>query len=150
MSHCIKNGKLNENLCQNIIDGKTFPKTALELMVSRYYAFKTSNIEYIKKTQTVKWSKEEEAEALFWAKNSFWQHLEIIDYCENEVEFKAYYIYNGKQELLHERSSFIKKDGKWLYERGTLYNTKADIARNAKCICQSGKKYKQCCLKRLG
>jgi len=149
MSNCIKDGKLDNSYCQGIVNGKVKPKSALELMQSRYYAYKSANIEYIKKTQLQKWSKEEEQEALFWAENSFWQHLEIVDFNENEVEFKAYYIYNGKQELIHERSSFVKQGDNWLYKDGKLFDSKVDIPRNAKCICQSGKKYKQCCLKRV-
>lgn len=140
---------MNSSYYQDIIDGKIKPKSALELMKSRYFAYKNANIDYIKKTQLQKWSQQEEQEAKIWAENSFWQHLEIVDFTENEVEFKAYYIYNGNQEIIHERSSFVKEDDNWLYKDGRLFNTKVDIPRNAKCICQSGKKYKQCCLKRL-
>ena len=149
MSNCIKNDKLDSSYCQDIVNGKIKPNSALELMQSRYYAYATVNLEYILKTQIDNWSQAELSEATTWAKKSFWQHLEIINYSETEVEFKAYYIYAGKQEVIHELSTFVKQGDNWLYKSGKLYDTKADIARNAKCICGSGKKYKQCCLKRL-
>ncbi len=149
MSNCIKDDKLDNSYCQDIVNGKIKPKSALELMQSRYYAYTTVNLEYILKTQIDNWSQAELADATTWAKKSFWQYLEIISHSEFEVEFKAYYIYAGKQELIHELSTFVKRDDNWLYKSGKLFNTKADIARNAKCICGSGKKYKQCCLKRL-
>ena len=149
MSSCIKDDKFNESYCQDIVNGKIKPKSALELMQSRYYAYKNVNLEYILKTQIDNWSQAEIDDATTWAKSSFWQHLEIVKHSEFEVEFKAYYIYAGKQEVLHELSTFVKDGDNWLYKTGKLFNTKADIARNSKCICGSGKKYKQCCLKRL-
>ena len=147
MSSCIKNEKFNDSYCQDIILGKTKAKSALELMQSRYYAYKNVNLEYIQKTQIDNWSKAQLDEVENWAKNSFWQHLEIINYSETEVEFKAYYIYEGRQELIHELSTFVKQGDNWIYKSGKLYDTKVNIARNSKCICGSGKKYKQCCLK---
>jgi len=149
MSSCIKNGGFDNRYCRAVIEGKIKAKNALELMQSRYYAYKNANIEYIQKTQLDIWSKIEADEASRWAANSFWQHLEIISHSETEIEFKAYYIYTGKQELIHELSTFVKQGDNWLYKSGIIYETKADIARNSKCICGSGKKYKQCCLKRL-
>ena len=149
MSTCIKNRGLDNSYYQGIIEGKMKAKSALELMQSRYYAYKNVNLEYIKTTQVDTWSQTEVAEAKVWAKNSFWQHLEIINYSEFEVEYKAYYIYAGKQELIHELSTFVKQGDNWIYKSGIIYETKANIARNTKCICGSGKKYKQCCLKRL-
>ena len=149
MSNCIKNNELDNNYCKDIVNGDIKAKSALELMQSRYYAYKNVNLEYIQSTQVVSWDTAELAEATTWAKNSFWQHLEIISSSEVEVEFKAYYIYAGRQEVIHELSTFIQTDDNWLYKSGKLFNTKAEIARNSKCICGSGKKYKQCCLKRL-
>lgn len=73
------------------------------------------------------------------------QHLEIVDYDDHHVTFKAYYVLEDSQELLHEKSLFTCKDGKWCYESGKLYASKIEIKRNDVCICQSGKKYKKCC-----
>ena len=149
MSSCIKNDKFDNSYCRDIVNGKIKAKSALELMQSRYYAYKTVNLEYIQKTQIDNWIQEQLKEVEHWAKNSFWQDLEILNYNETEVEFKAYYIYEGRQELIHELSTFVKQGDNWLYKNGKHYNSKANIARNSKCICGSGKKYKQCCLKLL-
>ena len=149
MSNCIKNNELDNSYCRDIVNGDIKAKSALELMQSRYYAYKNVNLKYIQSTQVDSWSAAELSEATTWAKNSFWQHLEIIHSSKTEVEFKAYYIYASRQEVTHELSTFIKEDDNWLYKSGKLFNTKAEIARNSKCICGSGKKYKQCCLRRL-
>jgi SEC-C motif-containing protein len=81
-----------------------------------------------------------------------WQKLEIILSCilsdgdHGLVEFKAWYRENERLELLHERSEFVRQQGRWLYTQGKF--KPAPIGRNAACICQSGKKYKQCCGRR--
>jgi len=132
MSNCIKDDKFDESYCRDIVNGKKRAKSALELMQSRYYAYKNVNLEYIQKTQIDNWSRAELEEVESWAKSTFWQHLEIIDYNETEVEFKAYYIFNGKQELIHELSTFVKQGDNWIYKSGILYDTKVSIARNDK------------------
>jgi SEC-C motif-containing protein len=49
---------------------------------------------------------------------------------------------NSEIVLLHERSSFVKNDGVWEYEKGVFINSK--IERNEPCPCGSGIKYKKC------
>lgn len=62
------------------------------------------------------------------------------------VEFKAWYRENGQLNLMHERSQFVRQQGRWLYTQGEF--RPAAIGRNAACPCQSGKKFKQCCGRR--
>ena len=118
-------------------------------MRSRYTAYTLCNIDYINKTFTGNLTKQEKEEIKEWSQNSTWQHLEIVNFTNNTVEFKAYYIYNNKQMLHHELSTFVKQDDIWLYDKGEIFNTKVNISKNAKCICGSGKKYKACCMKML-
>ncbi|MBC2857309.1 SEC-C domain-containing protein [Cetobacterium sp. 2A] len=135
-------------------------KTAEELMRARYQAYVDADIEFIKVTHdpetihAVSWEETEK-----WSKNSEWLGLEIInieDGTENDedglVEFKATYMENGKEVVHHEKSLFVKKDGKWYYRQWLpLQETivkENKVGRNDLCVCGSGKKYKKCCGKK--
>lgn len=143
--------------CMEYIDGKSEPKTAEELMKSRYTAYATGNIDYIMDThdpETKEGISKEETEE--WAKNSEWLGLEILateaGQEEDErgiVEFKATFVEGGEEHIHHEKSAFVKKDGKWYYHgwmplQQTIVKEKK-IGRNDPCPCGSGKKYKKCC-----
>ncbi|WP_414830686.1 YchJ family metal-binding protein [Alteromonas sp. H39] len=85
------------------------------------------------------------------ANENKWFALQIIpQHRQDCVEFKAYYFYKGRPHLLHETSFFIKESGRWVYTTGNLHNDygKVTIGRNDTCPCHSGKKFKQCCLKK--
>ena len=144
-----KSQKPFEECCKPLLDGLQKADSALALMRSRYTAYVLCNIDYINNTFTGNLTKQEKEEIKEWSQNSTWQHLEIVNFTDNKVEFKAYYIYNNKQMLHHELSTFVKQDDTWFYDKGEIFNTKANIAKNAKCICGSGKKYKVCCMKML-
>lgn len=60
------------------------------------------------------------------------------------VEFQAWYQTEEGIDAIHERSSFVKQSGRWWYTQGQQF---APIypGRNDPCICNSGKKFKQCC-----
>jgi SEC-C motif-containing protein len=62
---------------------------------------------------------------------------------EGHVEFAAYF--QGGQ--LHERSRFVREEGRWFYVDGEILPpiTEEKPGRNAPCPCGSGKKYKRCC-----
>jgi SEC-C motif-containing protein len=111
-------------------------------MRSRYSAYVLKKIDYLVRTQCDS-SNPHEIEAF--AKAAYFQNLEIIEYGEDFVEFKAYYILDHHQELLHEKSFFICENEKWCYKNGKLFSTSLVFKRNETCICGSGKKYKKCC-----
>lgn len=132
-------------------------KTALELMKARYEAYKNGDIKFIKETHdpetaiNVSWEDTEE-----WAKNSKWLGLEILSVVDGKeddekgiVEFKAFYEENNEKRVHHEKSLFVKNNGKWYYKKwlpiqGTIEKNEK-IGRNDICPCGSGKKYKKCC-----
>ena len=65
------------------------------------------------------------------------------------VEFKASFIdKNGKLQIHHERSNFLKEEENWFYVDGIINPQEVDItkkvSRNDPCPCGSGKKYKKC------
>lgn len=130
-------------------------------MRSRYSAYVEGKIQYIADTNDPA-SKEafdqEAAEA--WSKSSTWKGLEIVATrnggskdVEGEVEFKASFNADGKDQIHHEVSLFQKKGtpARWYYVDGKsiqvpVVRGEPKIGRNDPCPCGSGKKAKKCCL----
>ena len=153
-----------DECCGLYIDqGKSAP-TPEALMRSRYTAYTMANILHVDKTQ-----RDEDddpfdpAKAEDWAKHSKWLGLEVKRSWFDEsnpnvgyVEFVARYEYKNKPERLHEISLFEKVDGEWLYVDGEMQEPPKPkqhvnpnkVGRNEPCPCGSGKKYKQCCLRK--
>jgi len=95
-----------------------------------------------------------------------WTRLEILDtrdggHFDNagEVTFIAHYREDGKEGTLHERSRFIRENGKWYYDEQNseivtpsgpssskpMVRDQPKVGRNDPCPCGSGKKFKKCC-----
>ena len=118
-----------ENCCQPFINGSARPRTAEELMRSRYAAYVTVEVDYLRRTTHPSTRKFYQPEALEqWAKSNRWQGLEIISTVDGQstdkqgmVEFKAYYRDEDQQpQVHHERSSFLKELGKWFFVEGKI------------------------------
>lgn len=118
-----------EDCCEPFIKGVSKPKTAEELMRSRYSAYSTVAVEYILRSthpSTRKYCKPDEIED--WAKTSDWQKLEILSTTDGEakdkkgfVEFRAYYAdETGEPKIHHEMSEFRKELGKWFFYDGKV------------------------------
>ncbi len=137
-----------ELCCGRLISGSAKALTPLELMRSRYSAYATGAGAYLVETTTLENRYEDDAELIGeLAQKSDWLKLEIVDKVSEKetgiVEFKAYYRENNEIKVHHEKSFFLKEEGEWRYDKGTLFDTK--IGRNGLCPCGSGKKYKRCC-----
>ena len=113
-------GKLYEECCELFHSKKKFPKTAEELMRSRYAAFAIPNGDYLWETTLPNKRKfHHKTELENWGKENTWTKLEIIQSSEKEVEFKAYFTDKfGKKNIHHELSTFKKVDKKWYYVSG--------------------------------
>ena len=113
-------GKLYEECCELFHSKKEFPKTAEELMRSRYAAFAIPNGDFLWETTLPNKRKfHHKTELENWGKENTWTKLEIIQSSEKEVEFKAYFTDKfGKENIHHERSTFKKVDKKWYYVSG--------------------------------
>ena len=139
--------KTYKECCQPYLSKKCLPNDPLTLMRSRYSAYCSNNFLYLQDTIVEQNRYDEDIELLYeHSKNTIWLKLQIVTVGNDKVEFKAYYKEHGVIKLHHEISNFVFKDGRWLYVDGEILNTK--IARNEKCACGSGKKYKSCCAKK--
>ena len=120
--------KKYKKCCKTFHDKIIFPKTALELMKSRYSAYATSNAKYIIET-THKDNpdftdniKEWENDILIFCNNTKFIGLEILEFIDDEnesfVKFKANMIQQGNDVSFVEKSRFLKVDEKWFYVDG--------------------------------
>jgi len=136
-----------ENCCQPLHLGKQFAPDAASLMRSRYCAFVKQDIDYLINTLHPGQRRADDRQALQQTcQTTQWLGLKIIktqsyDH-QAEVEFVAFYEDKPTGQL-HERSRFIYQDNQWFYLDG-LFLPPLKLSRNEPCICDSGRKFKQC------
>lgn len=135
------------------------PPTAEALMRSRYTAYALCRADYILDTHDpATRGPIDRAAVERWAREAHWRGLEVLaterggpDDDEGVVEFRARYDNEaGQARVHHERSTFRRADGRWLYVDGSTPRQRpatraATAGRNDPCPCGSGKKYKKCC-----
>ncbi|MDP2227280.1 MAG: YchJ family metal-binding protein, partial [Moraxellaceae bacterium] len=127
-------------------------------------AYLNGNIDFLMKT-TLPSSREgsDEAAMRAWAESAEWTGLDIVstqdgdaDSHHGAVEFVANYKLNGIAQRHHEKSVFVKHEGRWYFKDGeVVYSGPAEkpmpivkgerTGRNDPCSCGSGKKFKKCC-----
>lgn len=98
------------------------PETAEALMRSRFEAFKASDAAWLLRT----WHPSTRPAAIDLEDNPRWRRLQIVDVVAGGpsdatgiVEFRATYLEDdGGIGLLHERSRFVREDGRWFYVDG--------------------------------
>jgi len=117
-------------------------------MRSRYCAFALGDAAYLLAT----WQADFRPATLELDSQIRWIGLEILARAQGaqqaSVEFEATLLRSGTVSALHERSEFVREDGRWLYTRGA--QLAPSIApwrpgRNQPCPCGSGVKFKRCC-----
>jgi SEC-C motif-containing protein len=117
--------------CKAFHDKSKLPKTALELMKSRFSAFAVQNADYIiftthkdnpDFTSDIKSWKED---ILNFSKNTDFVKLEILEFVDDKIEslenfvtFKASMKQNGEDISFVEKSRFLKDGERWLYVDG--------------------------------
>lgn len=139
-----------EACCARYHHGIAAP-TAESLMRSRYCAYVLKLANYLRDT----WhASTRPATLTFNGDEPQWCGLEIRQTSggsesdqAGEVEFIAHWLAaDGRTGALHERSCFVRDEGRWYYVDGELFPVIARKAgRNDPCPCGSGKKFKQCC-----
>lgn len=133
--------------CAPLHRGEHNAATAEALMRSRYSAFVLKLPDYLSAT----WHPSTRPDDLdLSGDDTQWQRLRIIateaGWAGDDVgmvEFIAYH--EGGQ--LHERSRFVRQEGRWFYVDGEISPPvkQGKAGRNDPCPCGSGKKFKKCC-----
>lgn len=124
-------------------------------MRSRYTAFVRGDLDHVERTHAPEIRDDfNRGEAERAAAESEWQRLDILRAGEEgdsgTVEFLLHFRRDGTDLRHHERATFRREDGRWLYVSGEV-NPKgeprrvAKVGRNEPCPCGSGRKYKACC-----
>ncbi|MEE2887350.1 MAG: YchJ family protein [Planctomycetota bacterium] len=159
MSQCPCNsGNQKTACCGPIIEGARNAETAAELMRSRYTAFATQEINYLKSSHDPETRDQfDEEQTRQWSGKAEWSGFEILNQQDGGpdddsgiVEFVAHYAIEGEAIGHHEISEFRRRDGVWFFHDGrevpiTVRRETPKIGRNDPCPCGSGKKYKKCC-----
>ncbi|MCV9929449.1 YchJ family metal-binding protein [Flavobacterium sp. LS1R49] len=109
-----------DNCCGLYLKNKQKAPTALTLMRSRFSAYVIKDADYLMATthpsERIYYSKEE---ILKWATANEWIRLEIINFTEVTVAFKAYFLDDNKLPQIHyEFSTFKQENGVWYYLEG--------------------------------
>ena len=140
--------------------GERAAPTAEALMRSRYSAYALKQTEYLLTSHDPKTRADHDREAARdWAERTEWLSLEILSTQaggeqdeHGEVEFVARFRdERGHEVSHHERSTFVRRDGRWYFEDGEIQRpapiarSAPKVGRNDPCPCGSGKKYKKCC-----
>ena len=94
---------------------------AESLMRSRYTAFALGRPDYLLAT----WDARHAPDELVLDPALSWQGLRVLDHRTTgpdtaEVEFEARYTDAGRRGRLHERSRFVRRDGRWYYLDGRI------------------------------
>lgn len=137
--------------CELYLSGKQCPATPEALMRSRYTAYYMDNMDYIQASMRGK--------ALIGfgavdAKRVSWLKLEVLNTSldtprKGFVEFVATFVDNHILKSMHEKSEFIREEGRWYYVDGVQSSSietssKRPISRNSLCPCGGLRKYKNC------
>jgi len=108
--------------CGPIHDGEPAP-TAVRLMRSRFSAFALELAGHLLRT----WHPDTRPPRVDFEPGFSWKRLQIVDTVKGGdsddagiVEFRAIYSGPDGRGLIHERSSFVRVDGWWLYIEGTV------------------------------
>lgn len=115
-------GDIYELCCGPILSGE-LPRTAEQLMRSRYTAFTLNDEAFLLQS----WHQSTRPKALNHddEKNIKWVDLKVLRHEPGDkssiVEFIARYKINGKAGKIHELSRFIKEGDRWLYLDGDQY-----------------------------
>jgi SEC-C motif-containing protein len=136
--------RLLHDCCGKYIDQQQYAATAEQLMRSRYTAFVLGESDYLLQT----WHSSTRPASLS-GLHLQWFHLAIVateqgmpDDDRGMVSFIASYRQGIKAKQLHERSRFVREEGRWYYVDGDCHST--TIGRNDACPCGSNHKFKRC------
>ena len=118
--HCGRSGGF-DSCCGPVIDGTRPAATAEALMRSRFTAFAIGDRGHLLES----WAPEARPRELRLDADRRWTRLEILDIIDGRelsasgvVEFRAHYELDGVAGSVHERSTFRRERGRWVYVDG--------------------------------
>jgi len=142
-----QSNKSYEDCCGRFHTHTQFPETAEQLMRSRYAAYVLKNVPYIVETTVPSQQALLNVQAIqAWAEVTQWLELQILNTesltkNQSAVEFHAVFQGEEGEQTHHERSIFVKIDGRWYFFDPTVPLP----TMKQPCVCGSGKKFKHCC-----
>ena len=142
-----QSNKSYEDCCGRFHTHAQFPETAEQLMRSRYAAYVLKNVPYIVDTTVPSQQALLNVQAIqAWAENTQWLGLQILktetlSKFQSAVEFHAVFQGEEGEQVHHERSIFVKIDGRWYCVDPPVPLPTMKHPR----VCGSGKKFKHCC-----
>ena len=142
-----QSSKSYKDCCERFHTHAQFPETAEQLMRSRYAAYVLKNVSYIVDTTVPSQQALLNVQAIqAWAEETQWLGLQILNTesltkTQSAVEFNAVFQGEEGEQTHHERSIFVKIDGRWYFVDPTVPLP----TMKQPCVCGSGKKFKHCC-----
>ena len=136
--------------CEPYVTNTKVAPTAEALMRSRYVAYYNGNVDYLVATRhPSKRQFDDRINLVKSVKSTVWETLTVVSTHQGRktdtsgyVEFMAVHS-QPEWGQLHERSRFVKENGRWFYVDGEMLPPILP-KRNQPCWCGSGKKFKHC------
>ncbi len=149
-------GRPLRDCCAPVLGGQRVAATAEELMRARFTAHATRDFAFLHRsyspTAGQPYVPSSDTPTTQWTRLVVHEHGPGRTPDIAFVDFSAYGMEGGVEQVLHEKAEFVRKAGAWLYTR-PLRQGPAPVraaakkpGRNDPCPCGSGKKYKHCCL----
>jgi SEC-C motif-containing protein len=142
--------------CEPIIKQQRVATTAEQVMRSRFTAHVIQDAAHLHRTYLPTANQpyvaeEENGEPMQWTRLVIHSHEPEVKPNMSYVDFSAYYREGNGEQVMHEKSEFLRVNGAWLFNRPIRQGpapvkSAVKVGRNDPCPCGSGKKYKQCCL----
>ena len=136
--------------CESFLMDAAMAPTAEALMRSRYVSYCQGHVDYLIATRHPSTRQfDDRINLLKSIKSTVWESLRVLHTEQGQkndtsgyVEFLAVHS-RPEWGQLHERSRFIKENGRWYYVDGDRLPPIVP-KRNHPCWCGSGKKFKHC------
>lgn len=100
--------------CGPLHRGERQAATPEELMRSRFSAYAVGAPDYVWRT----WHPRARPEHVHPDPSTRWTRLEVLEAVDDVVEFRAYFVGPAGPGVLHERSRFEQRAGRWFYLEG--------------------------------
>lgn len=100
-----------DECCGRLHRGEMQAGSPQELMRSRFSAYAVGDADYVWRT----WHPRTRPEQVTLDRSTHWTRLEVIEAVDDLVEFRAHFRGPQATGVLHERSSFEQRAGRWFY-----------------------------------